>query len=337
MADAANFVIDPEWLAHRYADGSDAFSFVHVDRIEHGMVPFLTDEYIGNHEIGGEVSADLCLDVTDSGMLHYLFHSAFCGSTMLIRALEQKGVAMGLSEPMVLNDVVGARRRGAEPQVLARIADGATRLLGRPFGPGEAVVVKPSNVINPLAQLLLGLRPQAKAVFLHAPLETFLVSVAKKGMHCRIWARELLAGYLSEGVLDTMGFAPNDFFVQSDLQVAAVGWLAQHHLFEQLATRVGSRLASLDADLMLADPAIALGAVAAHYGFKLDVTEALAGPAFNRHSKSGEGYSTELRQSDYDRVRAAHDEEIAMVASWAHLVADNAGINFAAPNPLLTS
>ena len=109
---------------------------------------------------------------------------------------------MGLSEPAVLNDVVGFRRRGATPPAVARAADLSLRLLGRPFGPGEAVIVKPSNILNPLAELLLTIEREGRALFLYAPLETFLISVTRKGLHCRAWVRELLEGYVQEGFVD---------------------------------------------------------------------------------------------------------------------------------------
>ncbi|MFX8246683.1 hypothetical protein ABTL56_19165, partial [Acinetobacter baumannii] len=65
-------------------------------------------------------------------------------------------------------------------------------------------------MINPLAELLLALAPQARAVFLYAPLESFLVSVVRKGLPCRLWARELVLGYLPEGVIAPLGIAPED-------------------------------------------------------------------------------------------------------------------------------
>lgn len=335
MTDAATLLADPEWLAHRFVESGDAFRFIQVPRKSHASAPFLTDDYLGGADPGGDIPAAQCLSLPANPPIHFLFHSAFCGSTMLVRALSQPGVAMGLSEPQVLNDVVGFRRRGADPRAVARAADAATRLLGRSFDPGEAVVVKPSNVINPLAHLLLALREQARALFLYVPLETFLVSVANKGLHCRIWCRELLAGYLTEGVVEGMGFAREDHFIQSDLQIAAIGWLAQHQLFDALAGRAGSRLASLDANRMFADPGAALAAAAAHYGLALDVEAALSGPAFTRHSKSGSEYSAEQRAQDYSRVQAAHGEEIDMVLAWSKAVADAAGISMTAANPLL--
>ncbi len=339
MADTAALLNDPEWLAHRFVESDDAFRFMRVARADHAVMPFLTDDYLGQREIGGDVSAQLCLSLPGDVPLHFLFHSAFCGSTMLVRALDLPGLAMGLSEPRVLNDLVGFRRRGADPRAVARAADAATRLLGRAFGPGEAAVVKPSNLINPLAALLMALRPQAKAVFLHAPLETFLISVARKGLHCRMWVRELLEGYLLDGAIAGLGFEAQDHFRQSDLQVAAVGWLAQHRLFTDLAAKLGpERLASLDADAMLADPAEALRAVTAHYGLAMSeahLSAMLGGPAFSQHSKSGAAYSSEARSADYARVREAHGEEIGMVMVWAEAVAKAVGVSMDAPNPLL--
>ena len=330
---------DPEWFAHRFVEADDAFRLIRLGRTEHAAMPFLTDDYLGERLQGGDVATDLCLRLPGDAPLHFLFHSAFCGSTMLVRALDVAGVAMGLSEPLVLNDIVGFRRRNADPRAVARMADAATRLLARPFGADKAVVVKPSNLINPLASLLMALRSEAQAVFLFAPLETFLISVARKGLHCRIWVRELLEGYLRDGALEGLGFEPEDYFRQSDLQVAAVGWLAQHRLFAQLAERVGpQRLASLDADAMLQDPARALAAVSKHYGLDLgsaQIAAILTGPAFSQHSKSGAAYSGEARAADYARVREAHGDEIDMVMTWAQAVAQTASVSLAGPNPLL--
>lgn len=330
---------DPEWYAHRFVESDDAFRFIRLGRSEHAAIPFLTDDYLGTEREARDVPAAQCLAGLGIGPLHFLFHSAFCGSTLLARALDRPGLAMGLSEPLTLNDMVGFRRRGAPPAAVARATDATLRLLARPFGTGEAVVVKPSNLVNPFAELLLRLAPQARAVFLHAPLETFLISVARKGLHCRLWVRELLEGYLRDGLVEGLGFTPEDHFRQSDLQVAAVGWLAQHAYFTRLAGRVGAeRLASLDADAMLADPARALAAVTRHYGLALDdagLAAILAGPAFSQHSKSGAVYSGEARARDYARVREAHGEEIGMVLAWAQAVADSAGVSFDAPNPLI--
>jgi hypothetical protein len=329
---------DPRCYAHRYVESDDSFRFIRVEREEHATMPFLTDDCLGERAVLGDVSAASCLQQLEHGNIDFLFHSAFCGSTMLMRALDQQGLAMGLSEPATINDIIGFRWRGAEPRAVARTADAALRLLARPFGAGEAVIVKPSNIINPLSELLLALRPEAKAVFLHAPLETFLISVVRKGLPCRVWVRELLEGYLREGFVD-LGFEPQDIFRQSDLQVAAVGWLAQQAHFAKLAQTLGpGRFATLDADKMTADPAIAILAVTKHYGLAADdalIAEIVAGPAFTRHSKSGAAFTPELRTAEYAEARAAHGAEIELVLNWAGQVAEAAGASMDVPFSLV--
>lgn len=330
---------DADWLAHRHVESDDAIRFIHVPRAERGEVSFLTDANLGDRT-GGAVDLPVrqCLSAFQSPQICWLFHSAFCGSTLLTRALDLPGVASSLSEPVLLNDVVGLRRRGALPRDVARLADAAIRMLARPYLGDKAVVIKPSNVVNPLAELLLTLQPSAPAVFLFAPLETFLISVARKGLQCRLWVRELLEGYLREDFV-ALGFTPGDYFRQSDLQVAAVGWLAQHAHFARLSSKLGpQRIATLDADAMMMRPAAAIDAVARQFGLGLTDAEVDAiaqGRSFNRHSKSGGAYSAEARQADYAAARSSHGEEIDTVMLWATRVAEAAGVAMNPPNMLM--
>lgn len=331
------------WLAHRLVESTDSVRFAHLPRDAHAAMPFLTDDHFtakfGSMPPQVDAPAAQLLSQFGKRPLGLLFHSAFCGSTLLTRALAEPGAAMGLSEPVILNDVVGMRQRGASPAATARAADLALRLLARPFAPGEAVVIKPSNVINPLAELLLALAPEARAVFLYAPLETFLISVVRKGLPCRLWVRELMAGYLPQGMMAPLGIEPEDIFRQSDLQVAAAGWLAQHRLFAALAQRLGAaRLRTLDSEKLTEEPERALAAAADHYGIALDpavITGIATGPAFTRHSKSGAAFTPDQRRAEYKAARGAHAEEIDMVCAWAGKVAEQAGVAMAAPNPLI--
>ena len=332
----AKAIRDPAWLAHRYDPVQDAFHFRHVDRARHREVAFLTDEYLGNAEQPLVVGrADALRQAPSAAPLHFIFHSAFCASTMLVRALDLPGSAMGLSEPVIINDLVGWRRRGADLTQHARVMTGALDLLARPWGESEAVVVKPSNVINPLAMAVMALRPQSSAVLLHAPVRSFLASVARKGLWCRLWARELLEGYLKEGFLD-LGFGPEDYFRQSDLQVAAVGWLAQQAQFIRLSERFGPRVASLDSEALTADPATVVARAASFLGLSATKAEDYADhPAFTRDSKSGERFAIGQRQADQQGALAAHADEIDKVAIWAEAVAKAAGIAMTLPQPLL--
>lgn len=325
-------VRDAEWLAHRYDPGHDAFHFRRVARAARAAVPFLTDEYLGAEEAPLVLRRGDCR-AAERAPLHFLFHSAYCASTMLAQALDRPGVATGLSEPVLLNDMVGWRRRGADPRLHGQVMDNALALLARGFEPGEAVVVKPSNIFNPLARGALMLQPQARAILLYAPLRDFLLSVARKGLWCRLWCRELLESYLADGYV-ALGFEPRDYFRQSDLQVAAVGWLAQQQAFAALIDWAPGRIASLDSETLTRDPVSAVAAAMDHYGLGGDRVAVAGHPALGRNSKSGLPFEAGERQRDLAAAEAAYGEEIAQVVMWAEAVASQAGIPMTLPRAL---
>ena len=331
--DLAALLRSPEWLAHRYDEAADAFQFRRVERGVHAAVPFLSDQHLGVADplVIRRSEVEAALGDAPPAPMHFLIHSAYCASTMLVRLFDQPGRAMGLSEPQLLNDMTGWRRRGAQVPDHAAVMGTALNLLARPF-PGEAAtIVKPSNVFAALTPAALALRPQAHAILLYAPLKDFLLSVARKGLWCRLWCRELLEGYLQDGLVQ-LGFEPRDFFRQSDLQVAAVGWLVQQAAFARLAERYGPRIATLDSATLTRDPVAAATAAARHYG--LTGLEFAGHPALARDSKSGAAFASGQRDADLAAAEAAYGEEIAQVLGWAEAVADNAGVRLDGAAPL---
>lgn len=318
---------DGAWLAQRYDATADAFHFRHVSRPTHNTATFLTDEYLGAEAapVVMSRSAAMALRAESSG-LHFIFHSAFCASTMLANGFDLPGVSMGLKEPVLLNDIVGFRRRGADPVAVAERLSASLDMLARPFGEDAAVVVKPSNIFNALAPAALAMRPESKALLLYAPLPIFLLSVARKGLWCRLWCRELLEGLLRDGIVD-LGFEMSDYFRQTDLQIAAVGWLAQQKLFHEIARKFGpERIASLDSERLTAHPGSALMAAASHFGLNSHISANDAHPAFGRHSKFGGKFRTEDRRVEYALAQQAYGDEIEKVLVWAKAVADSADV-----------
>lgn len=330
---------DAHWFAQRFVESEDAFRFRWLTRAQIDTATFLTDGDLGPDPVTCDVPVAEILAALPARPLGIIFHSAFCGSTLLTKALSQPGVAIGLSEPVILNDLAGWRLRGAGGSAIARTADAGLRLLARPFGAGETVVVKPSNLANPLAELLLALNPQAQAIFLYAPLETFLISVARKGIACRAWVRTLADKYLPLGMFAPLSLTGTDLFLQTDLQLAATCWLAQHAWFARLLAKSGpGRLRALNADRMLADPASAIAAVAGHFGLDIDRNAAgliAQGPVFHRHSKDGAAFSGTLRDSQYASARAAYGDEIGLVMIWANEFAQRLAVPAELPQGLL--
>lgn len=333
--------LGPEWLAHRYDPQHDAVHFVTADRQLRRRIPFLTDE-----NLGATVATPLVATRADaraaalggSAPVHFIFHSAYCCSTLLANLFDRNGTASAIKEPVILNDLVGWRHRGGPTARIGEVLDHSLALLARPFEPGEAVVIKPSNLINGLASAMLTLRPEARAILLYAPLELYLASIAGKGLWGRRWVRDLLMKQLKEGLLADLGFEPDDYFLQTDLQVAAVGWLAQHRLFASLAARWPDRVRTLDSEVLMARPAEALLAIGRLFGLALDeaaAAEILASDAFTRNAKDGARFGAEDRRANQRRDAELHADELEKVRVWAAAVADSAGVSLKAPAPLL--
>lgn len=327
----ADIVRDPQWFPYRFDEAIDAFRFRRLARRDHAGATFLTDEYLGPGIMVAVPRAEAAI-TTPPAPMHFIFHSAFCCSTLLVRAFDQPGVAIGLKEPMLFNDLAGWQLRGASGPPLAAALGTGLALLARPFAPGEAVIVKPSNIANALIAGTLQLLPQSRALLLHAPLRVYLGSIVRKGLDGRLWVRDLLIKQLRQG-LHGFGFDADDYLGQSDLQVAAMGWLAQQALFARLAVRHPGRLRSIDSDRLMAQPAAAMAALGAHFELDLDVADIVAGPAFTRHSKSGSAFDTAARTAE-QASEAAHADEIDKVLVWAEAVAGTQGVPMVLPSQL---
>jgi hypothetical protein len=337
--DVATIVRNPDFFPYRYDPSNDAIQFVKIPREAHRAAAFLRDEYLPDTSIlplGREES----LQVAPTGApIHYIFHSAYCCSTLLARAFDVPGKAMGLKEPLILNDMVGWNHRGADRTQLVKVLDQSLRLLARPFQPGEATIIKPSNIVNGLIPAMLQLRPESRALFLYAPLDRYLPSIAKKGLEGRLWVRTLMLSLVKEGRVD-LGFENENYLELSDLQVAAVGWIAQHAQFLGLIEAYGAgRIATLDSEVLLANPEAAMTALDRLFGTGIGTEQAariVAGPAFNENSKTFETYGTERRDAEKAAASAAHADEIGWVMQWATKLAEANAIPLDLPAGLLT-
>lgn len=333
-------VRDAAWLAHRYDPERDAFHFLPVPRPARDSATFLTDEFLPEGLSPLVVRRGEATAAKPSvAPLHFVFHSAFCCSTLIARAFERPGWTSALKEPVVLNDIIGWRRRGGKGPDMAGVLDAALTLLARPFPHDQAVIAKPSTAINALAPAVLTLRPEAKALLLYAPLRTYLASIAKKGLDGRLWVRTLLLGMIDDGIAN-FGFSARDQFGHSDLQVAAIGWLGQRRLFANLVERFGvARVRALDSSTLMAKPTSAIEALISHFDLSADrhvAQQIVMGEAFNRHSKLGMPFDASDRAAEHHAAALTHADEVEKVALWAEKVAAMFDIDLGASAALVT-
>jgi hypothetical protein len=332
----SELIDDGRWLAHRYDESGDLIHFRFVPREAQRSMTFLTDHEIGDAPLSVHSRAD-CLAEAKRHQWptpRLIFHSAYCCSTLLARAFDIPGVSFGLKEPQILNDVIGLQLRRGDPRQVAAAMDAALLLLARPLGAGEVNVVKPSNLINPLLPLFTAMRTNIRGLLLHAPLKTFLGSIARKEIEGRAWVRELMWKLIQLGQAERFGLTDEDLYRQTDLQVGAVGWLAQQALFAQAAeSHAGFR--TLDSETLMARPAECLAALGRLFDLTLDAEAVAKGPAFRTHSKDRSAYSPDQRQQERDRGEELHAREINIVLTWAERMASHAQIPMQLPSSLL--
>jgi hypothetical protein len=319
---------DPDWLPHTFDESGTALTSVHVPRADRARLTFLSDDhYRGNYPkvaLPAEALREAAAAAPGPAALHFIYHTSFCCSTLLAKALDIPDLTVGLREPDVLINLANRFIRSEDAANRARL-DLVLRLLGRPYAGERAVIVKPTNFANRLVAATLTLRPGSRAILLYSDLRTLLLSFAKKGMRGRIWGRRLYAQCAAWTSLRT-GFSPKDTFEQTDLQIAGLAWLMQIDHFNRMAASFGpARVMTLDSAAFMAAVPETLAAAGAFFSLDIGESQAraiAAGPVFTTHSKfAQQDYSVEARDADHAALMAAHGEEIAMVEKWVEAVA----------------
>ena len=323
---------DPEWIPHTYDLGGANLTLVHVPREARGDLMFLSDEHLGERfprvsVPAAAIAAELSPATTTP--LHFIFHTSFCCSTLLARALTVPGVSEALKEPDVLINLANRLARSDDAANRQRL-ELVLRLLERTPAPDETVIVKPTNFANRLVEPALSARPEARAVLLYSDVETFLRSLLKRGMMGRRFGRQLYL-QLANWAPVNFGLGPAELFELTDVQVAGLAWLMQIAHFDAVARASGpERVMILDAADFTAETAKTLHDLQAFFGLGLDSDEVeriATGPVFSKHSKFGDvDYGRDQRQRDHEDVDRAHGEELRMVVEWVQAVAARLGL-----------
>jgi hypothetical protein len=325
----AALLADPDWLPHRVGDG--AVQFAHVPRAEQRALPFLDERFVSDSAPRAEVPLARLAEAkpAEAGECHFIFHSAFCCSTLLGRALDTDGLAMVLQEPRALTDLAAALAGPEEHEEARPGLDLVLSLLQRPHRAGEAAIVKPSNAANPLIGDLLGLRPRARALLMYARLPDFLLAIVRRGPANRGWARRTATLFRRHPQFDSL--EGRDLLLLTDLQVAAWVWLHHQAQFARLVReQPPGRVATLEMGAFLADPARTLVGAAALFGLAMDearAAEIAAGPAFRHHSKRPDrAFDPAALKREEAAAKFAYGAEIDLAVEWAQALAERSGV-----------
>ncbi len=267
---------------------------------------------------------------------NYIFHTAFCCSTLISRSLDLEGACTGLREPGVLMQMANAKRTAAPGWRDA--LDTALFLLAKCRGPGEAMLIKPTNAANNLAEEVLAMPRTGGVLLLHSSLKYFLASILKKGEAGRAFVRQLFAIQRMDSER-TRALDPEALSRLTDLQIAAFTWYAQMDGYLRLLERHPQRrIATLDCDVFLAGPLETLVKLAAFFGIPADrerLAQVVSGPVFAKSSKNAaDDYDAAVREAEFRAVVEENQEALEAVMDWSTRLRPEGAIALPLPRAL---
>lgn len=310
---------DPDWFPVDYDDREDRYVLARPGLASIGEAAFLDYRMAFDRETTRMVPGDTVLPQSPAEPA-FLFHTAYCCSTLLARALHQAPGAVALKEPQVLTRLANLTLApNADFARIDRRLLGSLRLLSRPWDGGGRVLIKPSNVVNGLLPRMLEAHPRARAVLLYSTLEEFVRSCCKKLPNVEIWTRwnaqHLLVGSslpLRIGI--PAGHAFN--FVES----CVLTWYAQVERYAQvLAGDAGDRLRTLDMRALLDDPQGVVARAADWLGLdaaRSDLPARVAGVMGKDAKDTTKSYGRDERARERDELDSQYGDLVRAAVEW---------------------
>ena len=287
---------------------------------------FLSDEHFAdNFQKVTHPAAAIASQLAEARQapIHFIFHTAFCCSTLMLKAIDIPGRTLGLKEPDVLINLANCFIR-SDDQGNGERLDLVLHLLARPFEAGGEHHREADELRQPARDAgarSASRQPRSSALLRRQAAPSLDPEAGHVGTN---WGRRLFRSAAAWASLH-FGFSEEDTFVLTDLQALGLGWLLQMHHFSEVAHQMGDRVIMIDSADFLEGPGPTLQRVSDLFELELDelqIAEIVTGPAFARHSKfSDQDYGSEERAADQNAAEAAHSEELEMVVKWVEAVA----------------
>ena len=325
--DAESCVGDFRWFAENFDLARKSLSFAFADRETFAAQPFLDYRWKTDRLPRRELPLDTMLASFRQGAapphLNFIWHTSFCCSTLIAKALDHPGNNLSLCEPQILIPIADLKRAGmfAAGRLSPRLPEIVFRLLARVPDPDTRITVKPSNFANILiadaARLTRG-----KALFLYSDLESFLISVAKSGIPLLKYARRLFSNIAGD-TGQPLPWKPREIFQMSDLEIAALAWHMQIGEFRRCCSLFEPGcVASLNCDAFLADPASVIAKLDAFFDLGLGAVHGqrvLRGPLLRSHAKApSEPFDAKRRAQEKTMMRERLGADLERVIDWSY-------------------
>lgn len=247
--------------------------FVHVDREDLYKSSFL-DQRIhakDNTLVTKDIQTVLGNSIeTHSKTPVFIFHTAFCCSTLLARSLDFPGKTLVLREPLTLLQLADLKRGFTRTphEYNSTLARTMQLLTNSPLHEGK-VIIKPTNLANNLIPDLIALYPNTRILLLHDNLEPFLTSVLKRPNESITGIQLFLKRFLADNPVTPQAL---DSQIKGKLHFeAALAWALQKNALNKIIAKQSGRIRTIHTSDFLMHPETVLPAIT--QWLKLDLDE----------------------------------------------------------------
>jgi len=329
---------NPAWLPTEIDLQNHSLKFSQINRQSISREAFLDNRMAGSVTDTAQIPiSQLNAQVTStSSPPAFIFHTAFCCSTLLARALDIPGTTISFKEPDILMQLANIYRTqpAANPEKLQSLI---LSLFARSHLSGEKALIKPTNTANNLVPHIA--KTNARIILLYGDLKGFLISILKKGEACKAFIRKQYTIFM----LDPQGvraIPERQALGLTDLQIAALVWRHQMELFTSvLSAQTGENIKSLDFRTFLADPVETLKKANTHLNLSANCNALEAqveGDVFQKNSKNDLAYDINTRAEDEEALMKIHGKELNMIESWAKNLTLSTQMTEKLPLPLMS-
>lgn len=255
----------------------------------------------------------------------YIFHTAYCCSTLLSRVLDVACKTLVYREPMHLHQLAVMKRRPADfpRHAVSRwseLLSFSLAMLGKTWRSDEVAVTKATDSCNNIIPHLLDVHPSSRAVLLYSQAQEFISSNLKSDGR-RQFLMNLLARSLRDNAQDTESILHGvNVEGLTAGELAAYVWITQIQSYRKVLKAKTDRCICIDAEILLSDTRRVLEQVDEFLGLDLGtaVIESLIGSAlWGRHAKDPDRtYSPGERAGEMADLAKRIEREIEEGLAW---------------------
>jgi hypothetical protein len=225
---------NPQWFPVDVDVTARVIRLAKVDEAAITAASFLDNRWQIDWKTVQTVSFD-AIDAGGTERVAWLWHTSFCGSTLLARMLHVSPFSVALREPLVIRRLSDAAEQGVDiREAVAKVLS----LIARPWHEGGSLLVKPTHAALNVACRLMS-ATQGKAIVLTSSLEDFLTSHLKKAPETL--AKIPLLTERALGVTRLVERLPVEAFdPPGTLAAIALQWAAQREVVAELLRHIGA-------------------------------------------------------------------------------------------------